>query len=152
MTLTDSYVAFAKDVQTRLEAAKVTLGIEQIFYGDQERIPVTPAVCIEPGDKKRTLNGLPRRTEVQMTVYLLVYHYQLDSPQTIRENNDELAESIETFLHQDAQFRDGSSVPTVVDSMVTSIESGYQPKRNSLFRASRITLEARSQMQLPANS
>lgn len=152
MPLHDSYVQLAKDVQLRMEANMVTLGLQDVFYGDQSRIPRTPAVCIEPGGKERVLNGMPRRTDVTLTVYLLVYHYQLTGPEAVRENNDNLAEDIEAVLHLDAQFRDVGGAPTVVDSMVRNIESGVQAKTNSLFRASRLTFEARSQIQLPFNN
>lgn len=149
MPLNSSYLVLAKDIQARITAAKDTLGIDAIYYGDQDRIPTTPTVCVEPGTKTRRLNGLPRRTEIDMTVYLIVYHYQIASTQVIRENNDSLAERLEDLLHNDAQLRDANNEPTVSDSLVTSIESGYQQKRNTLFRASRLTFEARSQEQLP---
>jgi hypothetical protein len=149
--ITTRYTTFAKDVHDRLEAAKVTLGIVDVYYGDQQRIPRTPAVCVEPGGKTRELNGLPRRTAIRLTVYLIIYHYQLTGPEAIRENNDELAEDIEDFLHLDAQFRVGGDM-TVISSLVTAVESGYQQNRNSLFRASRLTLEADSQEQLPMNT
>lgn len=149
MPLTNSYLYVAKDVQARLEVAKTDLGLADIFYGDQDRIPRTPTVCVEPGSKNRDLNGHPRRTEVRFTTYLIVYHYMVRSTEEIREANDDLAEDIETLLHLDAQLRDSEGEPTVIDSIVSSIESGYQQKRNSLFRASRLTFEARSQIHLP---
>jgi hypothetical protein len=149
MALHDSYAELAKDVHSRLEAGAVALGLAAVYYGDQDRIPVTPAVTVEPNGKDRRLNGLPRRTEVTLSCFIFVYHYRLDSPETIRSDNDELTEAVEAFLHQDAPLRDSLGQGTVIDSMVTSIESGVMAKRNTLFRASRLTFEARSQMQLP---
>lgn len=152
MAFHNSYLQLAKDIQARLEGQKVAFGLTDVFYGDQDKIPRTPAICVEPGDKTRNLNGLPRRTEVNMTVYLILYHYQLESIQVVREDNDTLAEQIEDFLHQDPQLRDNLGNATVIDSLVTRIESGYQQKRNSLFRASRMSFEARSQDQLPMST
>jgi hypothetical protein len=149
MPLTDSYVDLAKDVQTRLEAAAVSLGLTAVYYGDQDRIPTTPAACVEPGDKDRELNGMPRRTEVEMTVYVILYLYNLKSPEEIREDVDTIGEAVESLLHTDAQLRGVGGEPTVIDSMVRRVESGYQQKRNSLFRATRLTFVARSQVQLP---
>lgn len=145
MPLTDSMVVVSKYIETVLTNANGTLLLADIFYGDQERIPRTPAACVEPGEKRRQLNGMPRKTQVDMTVYIIVYHYRISSLEEVREDNDELAELIETAVHVDAQL--GGNV---VDSMVTSIESGYQVKGKSLFRASRLTIEARSQALLPA--
>ena len=149
MALINSYLVLAKDIQARVEAAAPALNIKAVFYGDQSRIPITPAVCIEPGTKNRNLNGMPRRTEIEMTVFLIIYHYQLNTPEVIREDNDLLAERLEDVLHLDAQLKNALGEATVIDSLVTSIESGFQQRRNSLFRASRLTFEARSQEQLP---
>lgn len=151
MPLTDSYVTVARYIETLLVNNKTTLGLQDVFYGDQERIPRTPAAVVEPGGKQRTLNGAPRRTQVDITAYVIIYHYNLKNIETLREDNDRLAEQIEATIHQDAQMKDGTGNMQVVDSMVTAVESGFQPKGNSLFRASRLTIEARSQAQLPSS-
>lgn len=142
--LTDSLLTVAKHIESILVAQQLALNVKDIFFGDQERIPRTPAVCVEPGEKRREYNGAPRRTQVDLTVYLIVYHYRIKDTQSIREENDLLAEAIETLIHTDCRLGG-----YVVNSLVTSVESGYQVKGNSLFRASRLTVEARSQVQLP---
>lgn len=153
MPLIDSYTEFARITKNLLEGNKSALGLQVVYFGDQARIPITPAACVEPGGKRRVLNGLPRRTEVTMQCYVIIYHYNLKSPQDIREDVDDQAELIEAFLHMDAQLRDVSQVPRVIDSMITDIDSGYSTKsRNSLFRASRLTFEARSQVLLPSST
>ena len=153
MPLIDSFTEFARITQALLEANKVALGLQVVYFGDQARIPITPAACVEPGGKRRVLNGMPRRTEVTLACYVIVYHYNLKSPQDIREDVDDQAELIESFLHMDAQLRDTNSEMRVIDSMVTDIDSGYSTKsRNSLFRASRLTFEARSQVLLPSST
>jgi hypothetical protein len=142
--LTDSLVTVSKYIETMLSTNAVALNLEDVFYGDQQRIPRTPAACVESGEKRRTLKGAPRMTLVDITTYIIVYHYKLKSVQEIREDNDLLAEAIETLVHSDCKLGG-----YVIDSMVTSVESGYQMKGNSLFRASRLTIEARSQVLLP---
>lgn len=149
MTYTDSMTVIAKHLEKLLGDNKEDLGIYDIFYGDQDRIPHTPTVCVEPGDKRRELNGAPRRTSVIITTYLLVYHNPVKSVAQIREEDDLLAESVESLIHQDAQMKDSGGNDQVIDSLVTVIESGYQVKANTLFRASRMTIEVRSQVQLP---
>lgn len=150
MTYTDSIPVLNKFLVNKFEAKKADLGIADVYYGDQERIPRTPAVCFEPGEKDRELNGAPRRTKVDITLYCLVYHNPVKAVSSIREEDDLLAEAIETEIHADRQFLDETGDPQVIDSMVTSIESGYQQKANSLFRVSRLTVEARVQIQLPS--
>lgn len=130
-------------------AAKTALQIQDVYYGDQERLPRTPAVCVEPGEKVRELNGAPRRTLITFTNYIIVYHNPVKNATVIREEDDQRAEAIERFIHADPYFADGSGNDQVIDSLVTSIESGYQMRANTLFRASRLTVEARNQEQLP---
>ena len=144
MVHTDSLNSVAKEIQSLLEADQVTLGLADVFYGDQSRIPRTPAACIEPGDKKREYVGAPRRTEVGFTVYVIVYHYSLQSIQETQNENDLLAESIETLIHSNVTLNG-----LVIDSLVSNIELGYQAKGNTMFRASKITIEAKSRVQLP---
>jgi hypothetical protein len=68
------------------------------------------------------------------------------SMQDVRQSDDELAENLETLIHQDAQMGG-----LVISSLVTSIESGYLMRNKAMFRASRITVDATSQEQLPSS-
>lgn len=144
--MTDKYHVVALKLKTMLEDAANTLGIKDVFYGDQNNIPRNPAVCIDPGEKRRELNGAPRRTMVTMTNYIIVYHNEVKSMQDVRLGSDDLGEKIEDLIHTDATLGD-----LVIDSMVTGIESGYLQRNRALFRASRLTVEARQQVQLPAS-
>lgn len=152
MTYTSSIPVLCGFLKDKLEANQVALGLIDIYYGDQARIPRTPAACVEPGGKDRTLNGAPRRTQVDVTIYILVYHAPLQSAETTREQDDLIAEAIETLIHADNYFKDLTNMADpdqVIDSMVRRIESGYQMRANTMFRASRLTIEARVQEQLP---
>lgn len=146
----DSIPAQVNFLKDKIVAAQANLGISDVFYGDQERIPRTPAVCIEPGEKTRDLNGAPRRVMTEVTTYILIYHNPVTSTETIREQDDNLAEAVEALIHADPQFRDADGNAQVIDSLVSRIESGYQQKRGALYRASRLTVDARVQAQLPS--
>lgn len=152
MPLIDSYMTLAQITHDLLEDNKVALGLQAVYFGDQDRIPVTPTACVEPGGKRRVLNGMPRRTEVNLTCYVLLYHYRLASPEDILKDLETQAELVESFLHMDAQLKDNLNSPRVIHSMVTDIDTGYSTKRNSLFRASRLTFEATSQVLLPMST
>lgn len=154
--LTDSMAQLCLWTQKLYETNKETLGLEDVFYGDQERIPRVPALCVETGEKNRELNGAPRRTLVTLTFYLIVYHELVGNENVTRDTRekvDKLAESIETLFHQDGQMKDSVKDPDfpdqVIDSMVVLMEHGYQQKKNSLYRATRLTIQATSQVQLP---
>ena len=144
--LTDDIVTVAKYWQSAFEQ-DTTLDLQDVFYGDQNRIPRTPALCVETGDKRRELNGAPRRTRVDMTIFFLVYHSTIADAQTNRENTDRMAFAVEDFIHQDPDLGG-----LIVHGMVTSIEPGFVSRGNTMYRASRITYEATSQIQLPSTS
>ena len=146
--LTDSLVEVAEAIGAILEANKTTWGVKDIYYGDQDRIPRNPAICIETGEKTRELNGAPRRTLVTLPVYLLVYHNALTAGAAgQRKANDTLAELIETELHK-AENRDLGGI--VIHTMCTALEPGYQRKRDALWQTTQITVTATSQVQLPS--
>ena len=144
--MTDSYHTVAKKLQDIVVTEATSLGVnaDDVYYGDQNNIPRCPSVCIDPGEKRRESNGAPRRVMTTMTNYIIVYHNQVASMQEVREDSDKLGEKVEALIHADATLGG-----IVIDSMVTGIESGYLQRDRSLFRASRLTVEARDQVQLP---
>jgi hypothetical protein len=144
MVLTDRMVDTAKYVQHKLDDAKAQLGLEAVYYGDQDKIPVTPAVCVEPGTKRRTLDGVPRATLVTMDVILLVYLQKIGPMQIAREEADVVAEDVEAFLHGDPQLNG-----LAIHSLATSVEYGYAARDSSIMRTARITFEATSKVHLP---
>jgi hypothetical protein len=101
---------------------------DNIYYGDQERIPRSPAVCIEPGLKTRELEGAPQQTRNTFNVYILVYALGPELMK-VRAQCDEIGEAIETLLHKDLQLRNGlppgSDNETVIHGFVQSFESSY---------------------------
>lgn len=146
MPLTNNLLPVAQYLENLLETNKAVLGLQDVWYGDQSRIPRTPTACIDPGEKRRTLNGAPRRTLLDLTVYILIYHNPIKNIEVINRDSDGLAESVEAKIHENAQMGG-----LVIDSMVTAVEYGYQSRRNTLYRVSRLTVEGRSQVQLPSS-
>lgn len=65
MALTDSLSAVAKYIQDMIDIKKVDLGLKHVYYGEQNKIPNFPAATVEAVEKLRTLNGAPRRTEIE---------------------------------------------------------------------------------------
>ena len=144
MALTDSIEALASYVYDKITASMEDLGVTAVFYGDQDLLPSSPCVCIETDDKVRVLRGATRRTDNTFTIYVLVYHSEVRSPQSNRQDADRLAEAIEAVLHLDPTL--GTQVQ---HSYVTQLASGYVRKGGQLMRSSRLTFEAKNTTQLP---
>lgn len=142
--LTGSLIDICDYIYNLIDADRTQLGIEGLYYGDQDRLPVTPAVCIEPDEKPRELKGAQRMTRVRFRVYVLIYYGIVGSPQDNRRSADTLAEGVETLIHSKPKL-DG----LVIHGMCTTIESGYVMRDRSVLRASRILYEAESQQLLP---
>jgi len=141
-------VDMAKYLENLLKDADnmANLGLKKVYYGDRQKIPFSPIACIETGEKDRELNGHPRRTLVTIRNYVIIYHGNVRSASDNLQESDERAENVEILIHTDAQMGG-----LVIDSLVTNVESGYQLRDNTLFRASRLTVEARVQEQLPSS-
>jgi hypothetical protein len=131
--------------QNLIQAQKTPLGLGgDVAYGDQERIPFVPFVCIEPGTVRITPNGTQRRNMVEILTHVIVYHGEVRSVQTNLREADELAEAIRVLCNSDPTCGGLS-----IDCYVREVEPGYQKRGNSLFRASMLTIEARQQELLP---
>jgi hypothetical protein len=146
MPLTNQLKPVADFLEALLETNKGALGLQDVFYGDQNRIPRTPTACVDPGEKRRQLNGAPRRTQLDIVIYILVYHNAVTNVEVLAKTNDKLSEDIENVIHLDAQMGG-----LLIDSMVTNIEFGYASRGKTLYRVSRLTVEGRSQAQLPSS-
>lgn len=154
MPNTDSLAVVTQYLYDKILANRTALGlptgadITNVFYGDQDLIQFTPAICIEPDTKRRTLNGVRRRTENEFRVGILIYEGDHTDPQKNRKATDLLAEAVETLIHADATFGTNPN-QLVIHSLVESIESGYKKKGNSTIRMSRLMVIATSQTMLP---
>ena len=147
MELTDSQTVWSLWVKDYLDDPtwRDDVGIKQVMYGDQDKIPVVPFVCVEPSNKRREFNGAPRRTRIDFELYVLVYYGMVQDTQLNRAEVERLAEVVETRLHH-ALTCDG----LVINSLVASVESGAANKGGALMRATRLTFTAQSQVLLPS--
>lgn len=146
MTLATKLSEVCDALVFKLEVAAPELGIADkgVFYGDQARLPVSPAVCVEPNEKRTNLYAVGRMTEVTLSVYILVYHSDVKDVASNRRDADILAEDISDLLNADAKLDN-----TAIHSYVTNVQSGYSTKANSTMRSTRITFEIETQERLP---
>ena len=124
-----------------LTANMATLGLEAIFYDDQALIPKTPTLCVVPAGKRRELAGAPVRTNVEYTIYLMLYQEKIQDVQVNFRESMVLAEAVEQFLHTDLSMGGNCQF-----SMVTGVEPGYAIRSRTLMRCTRLTWEGRTVM------
>lgn len=116
---------------------------DDVYYGDQEKFPRTPSICVDPGTMDRTLQGVSFRTDNNFVIYILVYHAKLQDNQLTRKEAQQVSEAIETLLHQDPQLGG-----LTIHSFCSRNESGYVYRRDTMYRTNRITFEPYSKTRL----
>jgi hypothetical protein len=147
-TYSANMVLIAEAIFDVIDAAKATFTtpVEDVFYGDQDRIRTTPTICVEPSDKTRSLTGAPNMTENQFEVFILVYHNKVQDNQLTRKEVDQLAYEIEFLLHQDLQLGG-----LLIHGFVDRSESGYVYKSGTLYRTARMTFRGKNKTSLPVS-
>lgn len=136
MPLTNSLVEVCDYQYNKMVDNKANLGLVDVYFGDQDKIPVTPVVCIEPQIKTNILNeaGAGRLISIEFRLFFLVYYSFIQSPQDNRRGADALAEAIESVVHSDRTLGG-----LITHGYCTDVESGYTTKGNSLIRSNKIT-------------
>lgn len=142
--LSDRNDVYCATVTELLVAHRIKLGLTDVWVGDQERLPRTPCVAVEPGPKTRSLNAVPRRYEVIFEAYVLVYMERIQDTQKNVRQSLELAEAIEAVLHEDETLGG-----LVITSYVSDSTPGYVIRGGTLLSVVRLTFRAMSQRRLP---
>lgn len=149
MTLSASLADITQALVDKLTTNSVTLGLKGVFYGDQDKLPATPIACVEP-DMKEIISITPfRKEDIDITVYIIVYHSIVESAQLNRKAVDIMAEAIETLINADKNLKRLDGSDRVIHCYIKRVASGYAKKGNSVVRASRLTFSAITQDQLP---
>lgn len=114
---------------------KLELGIADVWYGDQAKIPRTPAVCIEAGPMDREPAGVSGKglTENTFRIYHLIYVGKVQDVQVNLKQAQELAEALMDLLHGDMQFGN-----LVLYGYVRTIEPGFVRKADALLKVQRL--------------
>lgn len=151
MTITDSMDVVTQYVIDKLKAnatllrssSNVVVDAQDIYYGDQEKFPRTPSICVDPNNRRRDLMGVSYRSDNNFSLYILVYHGKIQDNQASRQEAQQISEAIETLLHSDPQL--GGNV---IHSFCSLNESGYIYRQNTMYRTNRITFEPYSKTRL----
>lgn len=132
-------------IKSLMDAQKANLGASVIFYGDQLKIPSTPAICVEAAPFTRVIDGIggKGRTHNTFVVHLLIYLVQIRDIQQIDVDIQIFAEAVMDKLHTDVTIGG-----VVTHGYVTSIEPGYSTRAGKLYRSARVTWEAITKTQI----
>lgn len=144
MAYVTSPLGLAKILKAIIEASQNTWALQAVYLGDQERIPFSPTICVEPGPKTRELAGVPRRTNTLLTVYVLIYHGEISDGRDVMDKNQTLVESVVAAL--DADDTQGDKL---VHGYCSEIAPGYVKKTGKLMQGTRITYTGVIREQLP---
>lgn len=123
---------------------KANLGLVDVWYGDQDLLPHTPAACVAPGNKQRQFQGATFRTLNTFETYILVYYGKIQDVQANLHSVTLLADNIETLVHSDLLL--GGNVFSV---LCTQNEPGMISKAGALLMGARMTFESQSKTTLP---
>lgn len=107
-----------------------------IYYGDQQKYPRTPAIGVESGSLIRELDGRGGKGVTLNTfqVFCLCYISKVQSVQVSRKEADDFAGDVADVLHSDITLGG-----LVIHGYVTRIEPGFSIRGGELMRAARVT-------------
>jgi hypothetical protein len=144
MPLTASAEVIANAIMNAIRAQMASLGIQQVYYGDQTQLPQTPAVCVSPGNKMREFQGASLTTMNTFETYVFVYYGKIQDVQQNLHAAQTLADAIEPVVQTD-QTLGGIAIWT----LCIQNEPGMINKMGSLMMGNRMTFQSASKTRLP---
>ena len=146
MAFTDKASVVAQAILALLEANKDSLGLDQVYYGDQLNIPNAKCAVVRVGRKTRERAGVAGpggRFMNIMPVTISVYNSTVADEGNARLVVDQLAEAIEDLLHQDITVGG-----LTLDGFVSEFDPDPVFRAGSMFRTVQLTYQARSKTNL----
>jgi hypothetical protein len=138
-----------------VDAAKLTVDPQgdpvNVFYGDIQKIPSYPTVCVFSGPKTREHSGSLQRYRVGFTTILQCYICKYEETSSVTRKKAELfGEAIEDLIHNSLTLVNRvGSVGVVVDGFIMSSEPGYSVRGTTKIQAVRLTHTAFNQTNIP---
>jgi len=147
MTQMANLLEFSESIEQLLIAHKDDLDLQEIYFGDQDRIASTPAACIEPMTKDNNIspNAASRILTPILEVVVIVYHSAVQSTQQNVREVIAMAQNIEDLINNQINFGG-----TVISSYVARLESGFITKAGTPMRATRLSVIAKTRRTLPS--
>jgi len=138
----------AQAIFNKLDLNKGTLGIREVYYGNQNKIPYSPSAVVLCGMKRRILAGVSApggRVENELTVYIDLHSAKINEESVERLIIDQLAETVEKKLHEDVTMGG-----VIIHGFVTDWSPGESFIGGSYFRSLRMTFTGKSKTYLSA--
>jgi hypothetical protein len=125
-------------------AKKTDLSLQDVWFGEQNKIPRCPAVCVIGDTKTREARGAPRLVTNTFRVRCDLYVVKVGDVQDLHADALSLADDLEEVLHEDLTFGG-----IVIGSLVGSSEQGVVDRSGTNYRTARLTLELENRSMLP---
>lgn len=136
---------WAKGLHDLIDSNMALLGVEALFYGDQDKLPRGVVVCVEPFYKTNNIKASSWVADQEFEAHVYVYVARIDSVQTNRDVCDRLAEEVEDLIHKNMATLNGdNSIATWVDK----VEFGYSTKETGIVRSARLIVHGKAQTNL----
>jgi hypothetical protein len=145
------YTIFAEEVVGNEALFAPLPTIMDVYYGDQNKIPRAPAICIEPGAKGREWPPKPNlMTQNDFEIHFLIYHARLDqSIQDAKYQADLLGELVEEYINiQHTRLQDADGNDLIIHGHVVGNDPGYINRGASQWHATHLTWRGISKTQL----
>lgn len=140
MPLTASMVDVTQAIIDVLDAApsKAITGLQDVYYGFQNLVPRYPSALVESFPKQRRIITT-QQFEVELRVGILIVHGKIQSTEITKKETEQVAELVESELHNDFQLGD-----TILFGYVTRIDPGVARQETEMVRATRLLWEGTS--------
>jgi hypothetical protein len=135
-TLTHDYVEVAEALKSMLEAQAPEIGLHAVWYGDQETVPVTPSVAIDPAPTDFNRYGTGHQYAIRFSCAVMLYYAQVTSQQELQIESDKYTMKVLDAINASKNL-DG----LIVHGNVVRVEPGVARRAGARFRASRIMWE-----------
>lgn len=133
MPYATSGLVVSKAIRDLLDAAKVPLGLADVWFGPETDIaPTFPCAYVESFPKDRDFKGT-RQFGLTFRVSVTVLFGKVQSPALNKEQAESLVEAVEAELHKNHTL-DGK----VIFGYVQRIEPGVTTRKGEPYRASRL--------------
>lgn len=141
--LTDSLLVVSRYLYNWLDTDKNALGIRAVWYDIDSLVPTTPAIFIEPQNKRRIISNTGHMVENTFQVSIVLLHSRMASKSETNEESLQLAEAIEAHLHTDKTL--GGNI---IHSYINSVEQGSVALQKVLLRATALSWQGMSKTRI----
>lgn len=101
--------------------------LQDVYYGDQIKIPRSPTLCVEPAQKVRTWPPTPTlMSENTFEINFFIYHARVDGTQVVKLESDQFGEAVEEFINMNhVNLADSGGNQIIIHGNVVESEPGY---------------------------